>query len=290
MAEQAHEAARRLLGEALRRERAATGMTQGMFAAVLSGSSGRAWHQTRVSKLESGAQLPTAQDVDDWATEAGADAAALHELLERALSSHDTWQGAHRKAGGARAWHRDLGELEARSRRVGKYQPALIPGLVQTPDYMRALLTGQAGPEGWQDYGDPDAVEGVIAGRVLRQSVLRDAGKVQIVMLEAALTTLLVPAPVMAGQLGRLAELATGLPGLELGVVPRGVVVPAPTLSGWGLYDSHTVNVETATMDEWISDPAQVAPYVRWFEQLRRVAVHGEELAAIARGIAAGLA
>ncbi len=93
------------------------------------------WQQSRVSKLERGAQLPTPEDLDAWATATGANPAVraeLADLLTAARVEYSVWSDVYR-TGGIAERQAELGRLEAQAAVIREYQPAMIPGLVQTP-------------------------------------------------------------------------------------------------------------------------------------------------------------
>jgi len=60
---------------------------------------------------------------------------------------------------------RDLAAMEAKAVEIGVYECSNIPGLLQTPEYVRALL------ESWQPAYSPEDLERRVAARVARQSV-----------------------------------------------------------------------------------------------------------------------
>jgi hypothetical protein len=160
---------------------------------------------------------------------------------------------------------------------------ALIPGILQTADYARALLTVPSGMQTW-DTG-PDAVEAKIGARLRRQEALYDVGKrVQVVLGEGALRTLIVPAPVLAGQLGKLLSVLR-LPSVELGIIGFSQRMPVYPL-GFRLYDSDLAFTETTVGERAYTasaDPEEVAAFVEAFNELRQAASTGDAAEAIIR-------
>ncbi|MGH8345350.1 MAG: helix-turn-helix domain-containing protein, partial [Pseudomonas sp.] len=97
------------LAARLRALRAMTGLSGNQFAQQLG------WPQPRVSKLETGKQIPTDEDLDAWlaATGAGkAQAIELAELLSAARIEYVTWRGVQRTAGGLAGRHAERGTWE----------------------------------------------------------------------------------------------------------------------------------------------------------------------------------
>lgn len=261
------------LAARLRELRAATGLSGNRFARRLG------WVQSRISKLETGAQIPTEADLATWVEHSGASAEAATELatlLERARVEYATWRDAYRRAGGPGGKQADIAQLEKEATSIAGFQPAVVPGLLQTPAYTRELLTLPCGPLAYAaSEGDIDAM---IAERIKRQEVLYRTGKqVQLVMGEAALHTSVGTFGTLIGQLDRLTTLAE-LPGVELGIVP--FTTPMLPVPGFDLYDADLVVVETLTGEQRLDEPQEVAQYVRFFDQLRDDALTG--LAAVA--------
>jgi len=85
-------------------------------------------------------------------------------------------------------------ELEAQTTRIAEFQPAFVPGLLQTSEYAREYLHLPCGPLSFG--ADEDAVDQMVAKRMQRQQALYQHGKqVTVVMLEGALRARVVSAP-----------------------------------------------------------------------------------------------
>jgi transcriptional regulator with XRE-family HTH domain len=267
---------RRRLGRELRSLRERTGLSGNQFANRLG------WHQTRVSKLELGQQFPTEDDIRAWADAVG-DTAATDRLLalrEAAQMAYRNFRQQFRDAGGAAGRQADIAAMESMSAVIGEFQPAFIPGRLQTYGYAHEVLQLASGPGSWGE--SDEAIEQAAQTRVeLQQRILYDTSKqIRVVVHEAALRIRYGPADTMLGQLDRLLSL-TGLPSLELGVIPFSTVVPVLGLSGFIVYDDHLVIVETLTGEQQLSDPAEVSRYVSWLGLLRQAAVTGREAATV---------
>jgi len=149
--------ARQALGERLRDARRAATRT----GAELAERVGGAWSQPRVSKIERGRQLPTREDVEQWARATGADPGGLADLLERATVEYGTLRSLYDAAGGAASFQGAVAAQEAAAQRIGKYQPNLIPGMLQTASYAHEMLRLPGGP-----VADEDELGRMIAGEV----------------------------------------------------------------------------------------------------------------------------
>ncbi len=117
-------------------------------------------------------------------------------------------------------WFRAYVDLESATALIRTYQGQLIPGLLQTEAYMRAVMQGA------QLDDSPEELERRVALRMARQALLTrvDAPHVWAVVDEAALRRPVGSREVMRAQLERLVE-ATKLPNVTLQVLPFGAGV-----------------------------------------------------------------
>lgn len=92
----------------------------------------------------------------------------------------------------------------------------------------------------------------------------------------------------LIGQLDRLTVIA-GLATVELGVLPFATPLPVFPLSGFDLHDTNTVFIETMTGEQRLDDPAEVALYVHFLDQLRDAAATGPEVTTLIRRVLAEL-
>lgn len=246
------------------------------------------WQQSRVSKLETGTQLPTDDDIRTWVAAAGADAdteADLLDMLAGTRVEYATWRDTFRRSGAA-GKQTQIAALEAQSTRIGKYQPGMMLGLTQTAAYARALLSLPGGP---MDAGATEAeVEAQIAARIRRQEVLYEPGKqIQLVMGEEALHRVPGDEGTTLGQLDKLISVA-GLPSVELAIVPLRAV-PVMPVGGFALFDSELVVAESLTGEQRMSEPDEVAVYVKAFDALRDAAATGPDAVELIQRVAAEL-
>lgn len=244
--------------------------------------------QSRVWKIEHGDLMPAEQDIKEWMRATGGEAAAgeLAELLAEARSEQ-AFSNAFARKGGAAAIEDRVRATEERSSRIGEFEVAVIPGILQTADYAREVLSVSSGPRAW---GSDDAdVEDKIAGRLRRQEILYSRGKhVQVVLSEAALRVLVTTPETMAGQLDKLLAVSR-LPAVELGVIGFGQRIPAYSIGGFRVYDDDLIVVESISEQDEITDPAKVAVYLGAFDALRRAAATGDEARRLITAAAADL-
>ncbi|HET9117948.1 MAG TPA: Scr1 family TA system antitoxin-like transcriptional regulator, partial [Pseudonocardiaceae bacterium] len=136
------------------------------------------WQQPRVSKLETGRQLPTETDIRAWVAASGAGESVIVELLgllAAARIEYVTHRDESRIQGGLTKVQDAQAAAEARVTYIAEWQPAMVPGLVQTAAYARELLMR---PDR-STLIDPSEVdpEAMAAGRVRRQDVLYQPGR-----------------------------------------------------------------------------------------------------------------
>lgn len=267
---------RRRLSEALRRLRTAAGLT-GHQLAEQAGMS-----QSTVSRVELGQSVLTISEVEAWARAAGASVVQrreLRELAEAVATETTAWRKAIRR--GLPRLQREVRELEASAGTIRNYQPVLIPGLLQTAEYARRLVTA-----GYPS-GRPD-ITAAIAARMERQGILYDERKrLELVIAEAALRSRLGPPQVMLAQLDRIATVGT-LHNVFIGVIPQTAELVPWHAHGFVIFDDRgdqdaVVEVETLTAGITITDPDDVEAYRRAFAVLREAAVFGEELEPLLR-------
>ncbi|WP_307796198.1 helix-turn-helix transcriptional regulator [Amycolatopsis sp. 195334CR] len=261
------------LAAKLRELRAVTGRSGNQFAAHLG------WPQSRVSKIETGAQLPTDQDVTDWLTAAGAldQRDTVAALLADARIEQVNFRKVVRESGGAGSLQRLAGSREQRAARVRTFLPAMIPGLMQTPAYARELLSLPSGPAILGGAMTDADLDRLVALRIERQTVLYEGGRsLAFVLGEAALWTRIGGLDTQRGQLDRLQAVAE-LGSVDLRIVPFTTATPVCPLHGFSIYDDETVTIEMITGSQALADPEEVTSYARLFGHLHTAALAGRE-------------
>jgi transcriptional regulator with XRE-family HTH domain len=244
------------------------------------------WVQSKVSRIETGRQLPTEEDIRAWGAATNADHATIDELLEQLRTlrtAHVAWRRGAGDAGQA-GTQRSMLDLAAEATLVRNFELGLVPGLLQTADYARVRLA-----ENVEFHGAPGAdLEDALLLRIQRQQVLYDSAKrFRFVVTEAVLRMLLCPVDVMRGQLDRLAALI-GMSTVELGIIPTGTPLPLAPLHGFVMFDD-TITVETWAEEQTLQTAADAERFGHIFAQLRDVACHGDDAREIIRDAQAHL-
>lgn len=188
------------LGGELCRARIAAGFkSQEAFAQRLG------FHRSVVAKAESGERVPSAQVLAAWCEATGIDADHYGRMAEMARTVSDD--------GPVPAWFEEWLEAEGRADHLRFWQPSIVPGLFQVPDYMRALFIAA---------GDDDAKAGErVSARLERQAILDRLVPPRIVAVldEMVLRRLIGTPGIMHDQLVRLVALSE-LPNVMIQVVP----------------------------------------------------------------------
>ncbi|MGW0417504.1 helix-turn-helix domain-containing protein [Streptomyces sp. NPDC003015] len=254
--------AREALGRRLRELRG--GKTQRDLAVVLG------WPQAKVSKLETGRQTATPEDLMAWAKGSG-HPAVTEELVAR-LQGLETQTRSWRRQ--LRAGHRPVQDVLTveyeRTTEFRVWQGSMVVGILQTPDYARHVFSRMA-----ELQQSPRDVKEAVRARVRRQELLYGAGReFHIVLWEAALHAAVAPPDVLAAQLDRLASVI-GLDTVRLGIVPFGAQLAVPPANGFWLYDERLVIVEDWHAELWLDDADNLALYRRVWDSLNSSAVYG---------------
>lgn len=248
--------------------------------------------QSKVSKIETGRQVPAVADVEAWAQAVDAVADVRADLVERAeaaLTEATTWRAGLRQ--GVAHKQQQIGRLEQAASVTRLFQPALVPGLLQTAEYARRVFASGEYKGGNRD------VAAAVTARLERQQVLFDDTKrIEFLVTEGALRWRPGPgsAQVLAAQLDRIVALIT-LPAVTFGVIPLDVEMIIIPLHGFVIRgdpaegEDMLVTVSTVTAELHIRDEADVAIYLETFNRLRQAAVFGDEARALLTAIMADL-
>ncbi|MEV6729362.1 helix-turn-helix transcriptional regulator [Streptomyces sp. NPDC051364] len=260
------------LGAALRALRQASGKEAKAVArsAVMSPS--------KLSKIETAKVAPSVADVERILTAIGVSDEVKAEYLEavRAAATETTAWRLIRRMGVHKA-QQQTRSLEAQMTLLRLFQPALIPGLLQTPEYIRAILSRH-------DLGE-DVLTRTISARIERQQVLYDSSKeLKFVITESALRWRIVSAARMAEQVDRLASLSR-LPSIDIRIVPLAARQQDIANHAFVIRDDRTVTVETVHAEIVVTDPRDVALYVQKFEGFASMALSGDAMRATLEAI-----
>ncbi|WP_030667814.1 helix-turn-helix transcriptional regulator [Streptomyces rimosus] len=178
--------------------------------------------------------------------------------------------------------YRDYIALEAVSDSIRTYQSQLIPGLLQTPAYARAVTVAS---KAWQT---PDEIEQFVKVRAARQERLTADQPLSVwaVMAEGVLHQRVGGADVMRAQLEHLVAM-TGLANVTVQVLPfsrgahGGMFGPYLLLSFPQVSALDVVLMEHPTGHIWLEQEPEVARYRDLFDDARTSALSPAESVAL---------
>ncbi len=170
--------------------------------------------------------------------------------------------------------------LESAASEIRIYEVTLIPGLLQTEDYARAVIAAGAVE------GSPEAVERNVAFRMARQPALtsEDPPQLWAVLDEAALRRQVGGPGLMRLQLDHLLDLG-GLPNVAIQVLPFGAGAhpamgrPFVILAFPERADPDVVYLEDLTSALYVENVDEVDRYNVFFNHLRATALSFEDSA-----------
>jgi transcriptional regulator with XRE-family HTH domain len=266
-----YQQAREALGARFRQLRKNAGLTGKQLAERLG------WSQPKVSRIERGQRTPSEEDLQGFAQVVGATAEITDELLTRVRTVHSVHAAWRRQlAGGAAVGQHDILDLEASVRLVRAFEPAVIPGMLETDDYARKLFDDVVAL-----YGIPNDAEEAVRIRLRRQQLIHDpARRFEFIIGEAALRSQVCPPPVMRAQLD-LVRALSNLETVEVSILATDAKLPFLPLHGFWIFDDELVSVETVHTRVEARDPSEVALYLHVFGQLKAAAHGGEEARAL---------
>ncbi|MET8352367.1 helix-turn-helix transcriptional regulator [Micromonospora sp. NPDC005206] len=250
---------RRQLGRLLRQTREQAGI--GLEAAA----SDLEWSRAKMYRIESGQTPVRALDVDQMCRLYGA-AADMTEVLVSLASESKSKGWYHAYSEIIPRWFELYVGLESAASRIRTYEHALVPGLLQTPEY--AAEVGRTRPE-----TSDDEVAKLVELRTERQRILvrkRPAAPTLDVILEEALLHRAVPG--MAGQLDRLIE-AGNASNVSIRLLPLGSRLSQVAVAGnFVILDFPTTGARSAEPTTVYSEGLSGALYLDRIEEVRAYA------------------
>jgi hypothetical protein len=180
-------------------------------------------------------------------------------------------------------WFRDLVEVEQRAVDIREYEPHLMPGLLQTESYMRAVV--RAG----RPVLSPDDIERAVALRMTRQQILaqedeppldREHGpQLWVIMDESVLHRTVGDPEIMREQRDHLASMAAR-PNITIQVMPYSRGATCAFGRAFTILVSKSdpvIYLEDVTSARYIRDRDEVGKYMVTFDHLRATALDEDE-------------
>ncbi|MEV5746990.1 helix-turn-helix transcriptional regulator [Actinoallomurus sp. NPDC052308] len=281
---------RRGLSPTVRRRRVAAEMrelrrTSGMSAADVAAALG--WSESKVLYIESGKGVrPNPRDIED-----------LCEKVYKVTDERRDYYVKLARDGRLKGWWQSYDKmlsrpyttyigLEAEVSVIASFEAMVIPGLLQTPDYARALFAGSV-----PSLKDVE-IDDLITVRMQRQQILRasDPAHLHSVVDEGAIRRIVGGPDVMRAQLKRLLELAER-PNITLQVMPFDAATH-PALAGSftvlqfaDAADAPAVYIETMSGELFIEEG--VEQYTAAFDRLRETALSPKDTIAVIAAVTA---
>ncbi|MEE1804164.1 helix-turn-helix transcriptional regulator [Streptomyces sp. JV176] len=249
------------LAETLKTLRKRAGRTQVWLARRCNAS------QTKISNIEGAKLTPTLVDVELILRALDAPPQLVTQVTALTRIANTEWQDvwAQRRTGLEKKQN-ELARFEESATEFRYFLLSMVTGLLATPEYVRASLSGIPG-----DHSK------AIAKKLERQAVLYDTSKrFTFVLTEQAVRWPYLPAPAMALQVDRLISLGL-LPNVRIGVIPMGRQLPTCPLNTFTVYDARIATVETSTGAMIFRDHRDVSAYLNEFSVYDGYALHGEE-------------
>ncbi|SCL39417.1 Helix-turn-helix domain-containing protein [Micromonospora pallida] len=251
---------RRRLGNALKRAREAAGKTQDEAAEVIDSA------PSKVSRLElgqSGIRLTDLKLLLDFYGVTGEEAEPLRDLA-RAGRQRGRWSGYRNVVPD---WFRQYLDLEADATEIRWYQAEVIPGILQTEPYIRAIIDGED-------------VDRQTAVRLERQKVIDrpDGPELNLILSESALRRRLGDKATMREQLSHIAKIANR-PNVTIQVFPMDA--ETYVISSYNFIvlrfgeevASDVIYLETFTDADYLDSPDALRAYNRLWDRLRAAAL-----------------
>jgi transcriptional regulator with XRE-family HTH domain len=272
---------RRLVGAALRRYRENVGYTLEDAARVLE------CDRSKISRVETGQRGIRPRELRELLAEYGVPDGERDALA--AIAGR----------GGPRGWPdpypatlsgEDLDHviMESAASQIMIYEPQLVPDLLQTEDYARAVAAAESG------YATARQREDAVAVKAQRRRALLGgrAARLAVILGEGALRQAVGGAAVLAGQLSHLARLNEDSPGITIQVLPFSAgahaaagggslaimrFANAPSLS--------VVHLEALSGGVWLESQEDAARYMRAFALLSASALSAADSTRLLRSL-----
>lgn len=258
-----------LLGHELERLRKAAGFTQEQSAEVLRCT------QQKIAYIERGGGIKhlELQGLLDAYQPSGSDRAYAEDLHKE--SDHRSKRGGFRSR--FQQHLRLLVDMEPTCQRLFSHQAKLVPGLLQTESYMRALFRA------WRPSRGQDQIDSDTDARLARQRILDNVEQqFWFVMDEAALRRTAGSKEIMTEQITRLVDIIDR-PNVELQVVPFDVgyyMGQAHSYTIFG-YDTNPpvdiVYLDQHDGGEYVDDIRRTPKYQTLWEQQKAAAMGPEQ-------------
>jgi transcriptional regulator with XRE-family HTH domain len=264
---------RRQLGRELRALREAARKTREDVAAASIAS------VAKLARIESGQTPVKLADVRELCRlyEAGSQTADSLAAMAQATSKEAWWE--EYGSGSLPRWFGMYLSLEAEASQISTFEPVLVHGLFQTPDYAKEVerAVSPDAPE--------DTVDSYVAVRMARQERVferPDPPRIRLVLGEQALNPAVGPPGLMSAQLEHLRRRSTA-PGVEVRILPTAAGLHPGVFGAFSLldfddpHDPAVAYLEMYDAARYPEAPPQVARFRRRLELIHDTSIPLEE-------------
>lgn len=257
-------AARQLIADRLREMLRDAGLTSRALAMQAG------WEESKCSRLIHARTPPSDNDIRIWCTICGVPG-EIPNLIAASRNAENAYVEWRRVQRSQRRMQEMRLSLYEQTRLFRFYCSDVIPWPLQIPGYMRSLMTR------FNDFHDGAAtdIEVAVKARVARRRYLADGTRrCRMIIEEPVLRGRFTTKEVMAEQLDYL--LTIRQPNLSLGIIPaRGACAHWHTET-FSIYDEARVFIELVSAGVTITQPHEIALYIRLFDDLASAAVYGD--------------
>ena len=232
-----------------------------------------------VSAYETGTRIPSADFAEraDRLFGTDGDLARLQQLVERVS---------------VRPWFRDRVDVERKAREILEYESYQVPGLLQTSDYARAIVSSV------RPVLPDDAIERAVALRMTRQQILEpdedapldqdNALRMWAIIDESALNRVVGSPEIMRAQREHLLIIAQR-PNVTIQIIPDAEGATCAFGRAFAVLVSRSSNSSVVYFEDvgtarYISDRDEVSRYALIFDYLRSYALNDTQSIEVIKG------
>ena len=232
-----------------------------------------------VSAYETGTRIPSADFAEraDRVFGTDGDIARLQQLVERVS---------------VRPWFRDRVDVERKAREIHEYESYQVPGLLQTSDYARAIVSSV------RPVLPDDAIERAVALRMTRQQIIEpdedapldqdNALRMWAIIDESALNRVVGSPEIMRAQREHLLIIAQR-PNVTIQIIPDAEGATCAFGRAFAVLVSRSSNSSVVYFEDvgtarYISDRDEVSRYALIFDYLRSYALNDTQSIEVIKG------
>ena len=227
--------------------------------------------QSTISRIERGIGSPDPEDVRKIARALGADDIAVLRLTQRAERSHDKMTDWRPTSAPLASRQKSMADWEAEAETICDFQPAVLPGLLQTSGYATATLRLFQGLAHLPTEELTEAaVLAAVSARIRRQEILANRAKqFSFVVTEGALRNPVCPPAQMLAQIQHLRDVDARYQNVSITAIPDGTAVTIPPMHGFTLLNDKMVEIDVYHTGLFSRGRQDVETYRQIFDMFR---------------------